>query len=135
MFEPPFPEINEKNDLNLVGEENDFKSLLLTYHFIFYDNSHTCFAFAIALITWIQSNDVLGKLSAVAVRCSVWSANGVGRVKAMLKRTWRVSGAVADDVNPSHSWGIEGSRSYWKQKEYQDFFTENYQNIWGISII
>jgi hypothetical protein len=72
----------------------------------------TCLALAIALMTWMQSNDVFGKLSAVAVRWSVWSANGVGRVNAMLKSTWRVSGAVADEVNPSHNWGIDGSNSY-----------------------
>ena len=65
----------------------------------------------------MQSKDVFGKLSAVAVRCSVWSANGVGRVKAILKRTWRVSGAVDEDVSPSHNWGIDGSSSYqWNKK-------------------
>ena len=71
----------------------------------------TCLAFAIALITWIHNKEVFGKLSAVAVRCSVWSAKGVGRVKAILKSTWSVSGAVADDVSPSHNWGIDGSKS------------------------
>ena len=65
----------------------------------------------------MQSKEVFGKLSAVAVKCSVWSAKGFGRVKAILNRTWRVSGAVEEDVNPSHNWGIDGSSNYnWNRK-------------------